>query len=360
MESRLAAFALLIFSLSLHAGEVDVERLHKADWMHLETDNFELTTNASEKSARAMAEDLEGFYFFVTELLGYDQGPMDKKVSVILARNASTFRSMGIPREYGGVFLRIPLLDEIVIFANASKFSRSSDGRSNLGRSTVLHELMHLINQNESIGLANPPWYNEGIAEYFGTYVQRKGRVMLGDMTILKHRFSAILTPLGNFESIDSESLFKTTQQQLPIADDSSGKENRTVAKFYARSAAVVHFLNADPERRRRMYTYLKLLHKGYDIDECFNYAFEMGYSDFDALVDKYLNGRFVMARTFPIGNGGVEFPRVRYSAARLQADEAMRIIIPKIALFSDSFIGEGNREKMHADIARLYPDLFD
>ena len=43
-------------------------------------------------------------------------------------------------------------------------------------------------NRNETIGLASPPWYNEGVADYFGTYFQKQGKVILGDLSLLRYR----------------------------------------------------------------------------------------------------------------------------------------------------------------------------
>jgi hypothetical protein len=357
---RYVLLAVLILGSSLHAGEVDVKRLHKAKWTRLDTENFSVITDAGEKKGFAMAEDLEHFFYFASRGLGFEQRPLADRVTVILAKRTSTFTGMGVPDEYGGVFLSRPDLREFVLVANASRFSASAEGGSSSGRSIVLHELMHLIIRNGTIGIANPPWYNEGIADYFGTYIRKKDEIILGDLSLLQYRFYSILTPSGSrFESIQSESLFKTAQEELPIVEDASRKQNRTVSKFYARSAAVVHYMNADPERRRQLYTYLYLIKNGRGIDESFDYAFKMTFEELDQRVHDHLNSRFVMARTFNVGKGGVEFPDVTYEAKSLDAREALRILITRIRLFSDSFLGEGNREKMNADVEEFYPDLF-
>ena len=117
--------------------------------------------------------------------------------------------------------------------------------------------------------------------------------------------------------------------------------------------------MNADRERLRQLYTYLYLIKNGRGIDESFEYAFKMTYEELDQHVDDHLNSRFVMARTFSVGQGGIKFPDVTYEAKSPDAKEALRILIAKIQLFSDSFLGEGNREKMNAAVEELYPDLF-
>jgi hypothetical protein len=357
---RYVLLAVLILGSPLHAGEVDVKRLHKAKWTRLDTENFSVITDAGEKKGFAMAEDLERFFSFASKSLGFEQRPLADRVTVILAKKTSTFHRMGVPEGYEGVFLSRLDLREFVLFANASQFSASVEEGSSSGRSNVLHELMHLIIRNGTVGVENPPWYDEGIADYFGTYIQKKDEIILGDLSLLQDRFYSILTPSGGrFESIQSESLFKTTREELPIFEDASRKQDRTVSKFYARSAAVVHYMNADRERRRQLYTYLHLIKNGHGIDESFDYAFKMTYEELDKHVNDHLNSRFVMARTFNVGQGGIEFPDVTYEAKSLDAKEALRILIAKIRLFSDSFLGDSNREKMNADVEDIYPDLF-
>lgn len=343
---------------SLYASEVDVDRLHKARWINLETGNFSVISDAGEKKAGAMAEELEKFYFFVTKSLGYKQNSLASKVTVILARNSSGLEAMGVPEEYGGVAVFLPERSEYTLFADASNFVASRRRGQSYGRSVILHELMHLIHGNEAIGLAAPPWYSEGIADYYGTFAHSRGQVVLGKLDLLQYRFLRLLKSSGRYRSVESESLFRATHEDLPVMDGASWKQSEELADFYARAAAVVHYLNSDPERYRQMYIYLHLLGKGASIDESFAHAFQTSFEELDERVSDYLEGRFVKSRTFPVGRGGIEFPDVPYEVRELDSREAMRMLVSGIQRFSDSLLGEGNREKMLEDVERLYPGL--
>lgn len=356
--TRKILYLALLLSISLNAfsGQINVKKLHKAKWMEVSSENFTVITDAKEKDAHAMARELEQFRYFMALLLGYKQYEVSKKIPVILTKDNSTYTAMGIPSDYVGFFVRRD--SEFVIFANSKGFSSASSGRSSFGRQVVLHELTHLLINNASIGLADPPWYSEGIAEYFGTYVERKGQVILGDLTLLKNRFYSLLKPgSGQYESMDTESLFKTTE--LPISANLSRKEEMERARFYARSVVVVHYLNADPVRRKNMFIYLRLINEGYSVDEAFNAVFQMTFADLDEALDKYISGKFVYGRVFNIGPGGVEYPEVKFTARPLDPRAALELLVPRIAMIGGGLLEDGSIEAMYQDIEKLYPDFF-
>lgn len=348
----------LTFSTLGFAGEVNVKKLGKAKWKRVESTNFSVLSDASSKQIVLMLEELEGFNYFMSQVLGYQQKALEQKVPVILSKNSSSFSAMGVPSGYLGVFRRN---GGSTIFARADKFRSSSKASLNWGRSTILHELVHLLNDNNSMGIASPPWFNEGVAEYFATFQLKKEKVILGDMGLLKHRFLSMRTLSGSsYESVDTESLFKTPQTDLGIADQRSKKQKRFVDKFYARSVGVVHYLFADKDRRVATYKYLKLIDKGYSVDEAFNYVFDMTFDELDTQVDDYLAGRHVYARVFPRGENGIEFPKVVTKPVETSQHENLVFLYQQISLFSDTFLGEGNREKMNNDFESLYPAIFE
>lgn len=355
-----AVFGICILAVAFAAaaGEVSVKKLNKFHWLKLETGNFVVVTDARERQAGEMVEELERFRYFMALLLGYKQKSLPHKVPVVLGRKDNTLETMGIPDNYEGLFVK-NAHDEITIIASAEGFKTSDQGKGNRGRATVLHELVHQLIDNTSLGLAAPPWYNEGIAEYFSTYIEKDGKIILGDVSVVKNRFYSMLDRLGRPESVDTENLFKTGQEALGIADSMSREQEKFTDKFYARSFAVVHYLNADPGRRKQLLTYLYLLNKGFPVDESFEHAFDMEFAGLDDAVDSYINDRYMMARVFPVGEGGVEFPEVAYTAAVLEPREALEFLIPRIVMYSGTFLGPENLEKMYADVEAIYPDFF-
>lgn len=358
-KSSIAVFGVcVLIAVTAVAGEVNVKKLNKLDWLKLETDNFIAVTDAGERQASEMVEELERFRHFMALLLGYKQKRLTGKVPVVLARKGGTLQALGIPDNYAGLFVK-NVYGELTIIANAKGFKASDQGRGNQGRATVLHELVHLLIDNSSLGLAVPPWYNEGVAEYFSTYMEKDGKIILGDVSVVKNRFYSMLDRLGHPESVDTESLFKTEQEDLGIADNMSREQEKFTDKFYARSFAVVHYLNADPARRKQMLIYLHLLNKEYPVDESFKHAFNMEFADLDGLVDSYINDRYVMARVFPMGKGGVEFPAFTHTAVALKSREALEFLVPRIVMYSEAFLGSENLEKMYAGVEAIYPDFF-
>jgi len=51
----------VLLSSACIAGEVNVKKIAKSDWINIETANFNVFTNAKEKNALAIVEELERF-----------------------------------------------------------------------------------------------------------------------------------------------------------------------------------------------------------------------------------------------------------------------------------------------------------
>lgn len=359
MIGRFLAYCVICFAMAAPfnslAGEVGIKKLNKSKWIQLETENFIVITDEKEKQAKEMAFELEHFRYFMAFLLGYEQH-YTTKVPVILAKNKSSFKALGFSENFAGMFVQN---NGYVIFARADGFKSSAQGKGNWGRSVVLHELVHLLVNNSSLNLARPLWYNEGIAEYFGTYLEKDSNIILGDMTVLGDRFYDMLTPAGGrFESIDSESLFKTKQSDLDFHAENT-KQNREIGKFYARSTAVVHYLNSDQTKRQQLYYYLGLINKGFSVDETFAHVFKMSYAEFDQEIQDYMFGKYVMARTFPVGKNGIEFPSIAFNVKPIEQRRAMEILFEKIMMLPQPYITNEDRETMYKDLEKIYPDFF-
>ena len=352
--------AFLFFQVAaVTADNVNVKKLMNRNWVQVESEHFSALSEAGDKKTIAMLQELEDFNYFMSDHLGYQQKPLEHKVPVILAKSGGTFRALGMPRNYVGIFSPSGKF----FFARADRFRSSAKGSANWGRSVVLHELVHLLISGQSYKMATPPWYNEGIAEYFGTFKQENNSVVLGDMSVLGDRFYSILSSTGQkFESVDTEALFKVTQEELKVGSGNGRKHKKMLEKFYARSAAVVHYLNADRARRKQMHVYLVLLKRGYTVDKGFEAAFKATYAELDKAVDEYVSGRWMMSRVFPIGTqaGMVNFPIVKTETIEITNRDAMGFIYDRLVYFSDQFLGEGARDKMNADFERLIPGFFE
>lgn len=351
MKVIVTTIVFLLFSITSIAA-VNIKRLNNASWVEISSDNFILTTDASEKSAKAMVEELERFRYFMVLLLGFEQEALKEKVPMLVANRSSIFRAFGFDYTIGGLFIRSK--NGVNLFANAKGFFSGFRGGVNVGRQIVLHELVHHIVYNSKSNFAIPPWYSEGIAEYFGTYVERKKRIVLGDLSAIESRFYALIKPMGGFSSVDTESLFK--MKKLKIGRELDDDDEEELNSFYARSLAVVHYLNADPDRRKQLYEYLRLIGEGYSIEGTFDFVFDMTFSDFDKAVDHYIDGRFVVARVFD--KHSISFPEVHYTVAPLDKPTALKSVVNQLARVGGNLLSKSDRTKMFEDAQALYPNF--
>ena len=345
-------FLLCIGSVSW-AGSVNINKLNKKDWLQYETENFKVITDASPKAAVEMISDLENFNYFLARLMGLKQESMKSKIPVVLAKSESTLRALGVNKGYAGLFVKNQYGDN-AIFANASRFKSAKKGKGSSGRHIIFHEVTHLAMNSLTFDFAMPYWFSEGIAEYFGTYTIRGGNVLLGDMSVICDRFCSMLRGL-HIRNIDVEKLLKTDRETFKSKESSSKETN----DFYAESAVRVHYLNADPARRKKMFQYLMLLKRGYQTDEIFEALFKTSYKEFNVVFNEYVRGRTLLARAFPVGKGGVEFPDVVYSRVDSTNRSDLIFLYDAISLMSDDYLGDGVRTQMNADIENLYPNFF-
>ena len=58
------------------------------------------------------------------------------------------------------------------------------------------------------------------------------------------------------------------------------------------------------------------------------------------------------------IGEGGLQFPDVKYKKKDITRQEAMGFLYAKISMFPEKFVGEGNLKKLYAEMEDLYPGL--
>ncbi len=351
-------FMFLVFLPGVSiAGEINFERLYKQEWINIETANFDLITNLKEKKALEIVQELENFKYFLAGSMGFEQRDLSEKVSVVAAKNKTTFTSLGMPDNTAGVFINHP---EYIIFARCDWFKSSSQGGSNRGRSVVLHELVHLFMRNASLNFALPVWFSEGIAEYYSSYIEQKDKVLVGSMGVLENRLFDLRDVDGEFKRVDSESLFKITKAELNIKEGGSINDNKFARQFYARSVAVVHYMSSDPHLLQQMYAYLYLLKKEMAVDEAFSIAFKTTYSEFDDAVHKYVSKWTMTALSYRLGKGGVEFPVVEYRNNHIAKKDAMGFMYAKLSKISEGFLGEGEQKRLYAGMETYYPGQAD
>ena len=101
-----------------------------------------------------------------------------------------------------------------------------------------------------------------------------------------------------------------------------------------------------------RLNTFVKRL--GLSIDEVEHALSLYAHNKkFDKELDAYVNGKYMLARVFPVGEGGVEFPEVKFEKIDVNNLDAMIFLYENISRISDGYLGDGVRDKMNSDFEK-------
>jgi tetratricopeptide (TPR) repeat protein len=145
---------------------------------------------------------------------------------------------------------------------------------------TIFHEYVHLL-VNNTMGRAGvPPWFNEGLAEYYSTFeIQDARKATLGKPISNHIHFlrSTKLWPLKTLFSVDYHSLERNKHEARGV--------------FYAQSWALVHYLiqGDDGKRKDELGKFLEMLVAGTPVETAFRDTFQMDYATLEKQLKSYI-----------------------------------------------------------------------
>ncbi|MEP6849841.1 MAG: tetratricopeptide repeat protein [Acidobacteriota bacterium] len=142
---------------------------------------------------------------------------------------------------------------------------------------TIFHEYVHFI-LNTNFGKSEiPPWFNEGLAEYYQTFqIEDDQKVKLG-LPQGDH-----LRLLQQTKFIPLDQLFKVSSFQLL----QTGNHSRSI--FYAESWALIHYLIANG-KSTELDKFINLAVKDVPPETAFQQAFQMTLADMEKVLRKYV-----------------------------------------------------------------------
>jgi tetratricopeptide (TPR) repeat protein len=267
----LAVVLFVLFSSNAKASGKD-------EWLSVRSKNFFLIGNASEKDIRATAVRLEQFREVFRRIFDKVNFNSPVPTTVIVFKDANSYnpfkpikRDGQIDKNVDGYFLAAD---------DANYITLSLEGDVNQAYETIFHEYTHFWVAN-NIGKSNvPPWFNEGLAEYYQNLkIESDRKVVLGG--VQKEHLALLsqhkLIPFDAFFNTDNYTL---TQQ----GDDGAGL-------FYAQSWALMHYLlhGDGGARSRQMYKFLDLAMNGKPAREAFAEAFQIDYATMERELKKYV-----------------------------------------------------------------------
>jgi hypothetical protein len=261
---------ILLVGVALAAANIAAPAQTADKWLRIQTKNFQLVGNADEKNMRGVATRLEQFRQVFTQLFPQMKFSSPIPTRVVVFRDKGTFDRFKTIEWAAGYFQPGEDVNYIVLPAEgeAGNFQ------------TIFHEYTHFLIDN-SLGRAKaPPWFNEGIAEFYEPFsIENDQRVTLGsrhegNLQILQRQ---PFIPFETFFATDYYTLHKQTRESAQL--------------FYAQSWALLHYLlqgNGDA-RRERFDKFVDLLVQGTGARVALQQAFEMDFAALETELKAYV-----------------------------------------------------------------------
>ena len=280
-----------LFLLTLSVCKVAVAA--PADvWISVQSKNFHLIGNASEKNIRAVATRLEQFRETFRLLFPGMKIASSTPTTVIVFKSAAAYRPFKPKRPDGkpddGIAGYFQSGDDV------NYITLSTEGETEDTFGTIFHEYTHFM-LDTSIGKANiPPWFNEGLAEYYQTYKIEEdqkvtlGIVQSGHLNLLQQ---TKLIPLNQFFAIDNYSLH------------ANGDHSRSI--FYAQAWVLMHYLiqGNGGNNVKSLERFLSLVLRDVAPESAFKQAFNSDYATMERELTDYIRKNKYTASLFPLKN---------------------------------------------------------
>jgi tetratricopeptide (TPR) repeat protein len=275
----LPLFALICLLAAAHAAPA------KDTWTSVRSKNFYLVGNASEKEIRQVATRLEQFRDAFTRLFSKANFNSPIPTTVIVFKNDDAYKPFkpvvdGKVDKVAGYFLP----GEDVNYITLTPGSNATDNPYRI----IYHEYVHQLVDN-NMGRGNvPPWFNEGLAEYYSTFeVSDDRKVYLGKL-ISNHLYllrERKFIPLKDLFEVNDYSLDRNNQQAKWV--------------FYAESWALVHYLilGNDGKRLPQMNLFINLFAKHTPTEQAVAEAFQTTTAALEKELRNYVDGRLFQSQ---------------------------------------------------------------
>lgn len=249
--------------------------LAKDEWMQVRSKNFNLIGNASEKDIRKVATKFEQFRETFRLLFSKTNLSSPIPTNVVVFKSDSAYKPFKPKRADGKI-------DNFIAGyfqpgEDVNYITLSADGTDEEMYGTIFHEYVHFI-VNTNFGKSEvPPWFNEGLAEYYQTFViEEDQKVKLGLAQ------GGHLNLLQQNKLIPFDTFFKITNYSL----HQNANHSRSI--FYAQAWALTHYLTAN-EKTDGLTKFLNLAMNGVAHEKAFQDAFQMSYVEMEKELRRYV-----------------------------------------------------------------------
>ncbi|MEO8572354.1 MAG: tetratricopeptide repeat protein [Pyrinomonadaceae bacterium] len=247
----------------------------KDEWLQVRSKNFFLIGNASEKDIRKAATKLEQFRETFRTVFGTLSLTASIPTNVVVFKSDSSYKPFKPKRADGK-------LDHFVAGyfqsgADVNYITLSTEGTDADTYGTIFHEYVHFIIDTNFGKSEVPPWFNEGLAEYYQTFeIEEDQKVKLGlpqanHLALLNQNS---LIPLDTFFKINNRALAENASHSRSI--------------FYAQAWALIHYL-VQSGKSESLVKFLTVSLSGKPAEQAFKEAFGIDYPQMEKDLRKYV-----------------------------------------------------------------------
>jgi tetratricopeptide (TPR) repeat protein len=264
-----------LFSLPILLHLAYVSSAAKDQWIRVQSANFLLVGNDSEKDMRQVAMKFEQFRDAFSRILPQSKVNSSVPTRVLVFKSDNSFKPFkplyqGKPALLAGFFQKGLDVNHICL---TSEYSEDRPFAA------VYHEYVHQLTGDNVRNL--PLWFREGIAEYYSSFEAAE-----------KDRQISVGKPIASHVYLLRENRFLPLATLFAVRHDSPEyNERHKQGVFYAESWALVHYLiqGDNGKHKPKLIQYLNLLASGVSLEESFAKAFQTGYAQLERDLQKYI-----------------------------------------------------------------------
>jgi tetratricopeptide (TPR) repeat protein len=260
---------------------LQISTLAKDEWLSVRSKNFTLVGNAGEKEIRRVGTKLEQFRETFRQLFPKANFNTTKPNIVVVFKNQSDYRPYKPLRADGTV--NDWIAGYFQAGEDANYITLSTERESEATFDTIFHEYVHFIVNNNYGKAAVPPWFNEGLAEYYETFrLEDERKAVIGELQANHLRLlqEQKLIPFDRFFTIDYYTLHN--------------QGNHGKSLFYSQAWALMHYFQQGNKgaRRAQFSKFLNLIINKTAPAEAFKEAFQTDYATMEKELKDYVSQR--------------------------------------------------------------------
>lgn len=277
-------FPVFVFFIFLNiCAFAAMEARASESWLKIKTENFTVIGNAGEDKLRKIASEIEEFRQAIKQIAPEFAGKSSADLKIIVFRDDKSFHEFKPAGGKGKITGWVSGFFQSGLDTNYIAFAYGRSERQTFR--TLFHEYVHFLIDNHIARHNVPPWFNEGLAEFYdGLTVKSQESVRLGNLNRqhLKTLKNRKLMPLREFFSADYKSLRTQNQSSANL--------------FYAQSWALMNYLQTleNGGKKPKLEGFLRSILAGKDSETAFEESFRMNFREMEAELENFIeNGRF-------------------------------------------------------------------